>query len=135
MSSRLASAVCLIAAWAALTAANSRAQDVTDDDESTSNETVDEIVVVAPRQGDPVDVEAQYEEMLKTRLQKEVRRLRDLEEEYEWRTSDTLEISEPDSRIKWGYDPRIELERRRDTDLTDLPIDNTKPATLFRFEF
>jgi len=135
MRSYPASIFWLLAAWVALAAADARAQNLEGDDEIAADDSVDEIVVVAPRPGDPVSVEARYETLLKSRLQKEVRRLRDLDEEYEWRKTDTLKINEPDSRIKWGYDPRVELEVRRNTDLTDLPIDDTKPATLFRFEF
>ncbi len=55
-----------------------------------------------------------------------------LEEEYEWRTSATVESP---SRIKWGYDPRDDYKMRNEMDLTDLNFEQTKPATLFRLEF
>lgn len=98
-----------------------------------NEEAIEEIVVYAIKSRDPIDVDARYEEALRSRLAQELERMRVLEEEYEWRQS------EPDSknrgRIKWGYDARAELRMRRDTSLTDLPIEDTKPAALFRFEF
>ena len=96
-------------------------------------EAIEEIVVYANKPGDQIDVDARYEERLRSRLIKDLERLRVLEEEYEWRKSES-DVKNP-SRIKWGYDARAELRMRRDTELTDLPIDDTKPATLFRFEF
>jgi len=96
-------------------------------------EAVEEIIVHATRPGDRFDIDARYEELLRSRVIKELARMRVLEEEYEWRKSES-DVKNP-SRIKWGYDPRAELRMRRDTELADLPIDDTKPATLFRFEF
>ena len=96
-------------------------------------EAIEEIVVHANKPGDQIDVDAMYEERLRSRLIKDLDRIRVLEEEYEWRKSE-FDIKNP-SRIKWGYDAKAELRMRRNTELTDLPIDDTKPATLFRFEF
>ena len=96
-------------------------------------ESVEEIVVYATKPGDRIDVDPRYEELLRSRVIKELDRMRVLEEEYEWRKSES-DVKTP-SRIKWGYDARAELRMRRDTELTDLPVDDTKPATLFRFEF
>ena len=96
-------------------------------------EAIEEIVVHAIKSGDQIDVDARYEEFLRSRLGKDLERMRVLEEEYEWRKSES--DSKYPSRIKWGYDARAELLMRRDTKLTDLPFEDTKPATLFRFEF
>ena len=107
------------------------------DEEAESSEdgeeVTQEIVVYANKPGDKIDVDARYEELLRSILTKELERIRVLEEEYEWRASEFDGKNSP--RIKWGYDPRAELRMRRDTELTDLPMDETKPATLFRFEF
>ncbi len=97
------------------------------------DELIEEIVVRPYRPGDRFDFDAWYEERLRERLIKELDRMRVLDEKYEWRRSESDE--ENPSRIKWGYDPKAELRMRRDTKVSDLPIDDTKPATLFRFEF
>lgn len=104
-----------------------------DDGKVVSEEIIEEIVVRASRPGDRIDVDARYEEIMRARLIVEFERLQVLEQEYEWRSSEFDDNNS--SRIKWGYDARDELRMRRDTKLTDLPIDDTKPATLFRFEF
>lgn len=96
-------------------------------------EAIEEIVVYANKPGDQIGVDARYEERLRSRLIKDLERMRVLEEEYEWRKSES-DVKDR-SRIKWGYDARAELRMRRNTELTDLPMDDTKPATLFRFEF
>jgi len=103
---------------------------------ATDEEELDEIVVVVDRSGDPIlDVDARHEEMLRQAVLNEYFRLQALKEEDEWRRADPdLEIENP-SRIKWGYNPQAEARMRRDTELTDLPIDTVKPATVFRVEF
>ena len=56
-------------------------------------------------------------------------------EELAWRQADP-DLQNPESRIKWGYSPQAEHRMRRENDfMHDLPIDETKPASLFRFEF
>jgi hypothetical protein len=46
------------------------------------------------------------------------------------------DLQDTESRIKWGYSPQAEQRMRREGDfMYDLPIDQTKPATLFRVEF
>lgn len=96
-------------------------------------EAIEEIVVYAYRPGDPIDVDVWYEERLRSKLTKVLDRIRVLEEEYEWRKSE-FDVKNP-SRIKWGYDARAELRMRRDTELANLPVDDTRPATLLRFKF
>jgi len=57
------------------------------------------------------------------------------EEEAAWRQADP-DLKNPKSRIKWGYSAQAEQRMRRDNDyMYDLPIDETKPASLFRVEF
>ena len=106
------------------------------DDDAAEEETIDEIIVVVDRNGDPIlDVDARYEEILRKQVLNEYFRLQALEEKDEWRRADPdLKIENP-SRIKWGYNPQAEARMRRDTELTDLPIDQVKPATVFRVEF
>jgi hypothetical protein len=130
----IARAAVLAMAWLSFIVA---AQSVDDEDESTPDEeVVDEIVVVVDRDGDPVfDVDMRQEEILREKVFNEYFRLQALEEEAAWRRADPdLEIKDS-SRIKWGYNPQAEARMRRDTELTDLPIDTTKPATVFRVEF
>jgi len=98
-------------------------------------EVIDEIVVVAgEKSGDPVDVEALYEEMMRERLMLDQIRLQELQEQDEWRNKTSMAVESP-SRIKWGYDPQDELRMRRDSNLSDVSFVTTKPATVFRSEF
>ena len=106
-----------------------------DDDDDAEDEVIEEIVVYGgERSGDPVDVEALYEEMLRERLMLERDQLRAMEEDTSWRSSRTTDIESP-SRISWGYDPAEELRLRRDSQLDDVQFITTKPATLFRVDF
>jgi len=98
-------------------------------------EVIDEIVVVAgEKSGDPIDVEALYEEMMRERLMLDYVRLDELEEQNEWRGATSLAVETP-SRISWGYDPQDELRMRRESNLSDVQAVTTRPATVFRFEF
>ena len=57
------------------------------------------------------------------------------EEELAWRQADP-DLEDKDSRIKWGYSPQAEQRMRNDMDeMYDLPIDQVKPASIFRVEF
>lgn len=97
------------------------------------SDVIEEIVVYANKPGDEIDLDARHEELFRSRAAAELDRLEVLDEEYEWRKS--MSESEDTSRIKWGYNAESEMSMRRDTSLTDLPMDQTHPATLFRVEF
>ncbi len=112
-------------------------------DEATSSETdapeeagedrrMDEIIVTVQKPGDRQRAEAPYEQLMRERLIREMDAMRERQEEFEWRQQDGP--AEP-SRIRLGYRAQDDSRDRRDTALTDLPLENTKPATLFRFEF
>ncbi len=101
--------------------------------ESTTTESIEEIVVYADKPGDKIDMDARYEELYRTRAAAELDRLEVLNEEYEWRKS--MAVADDSSRIKWGYDVEAEMSMRRDTSITDRPTDTVKPATLFRVQF
>jgi hypothetical protein len=104
-----------------------------EDGKEVTEQVTEEIIVYAHRPGNKIDIDAIHEELLRSSLIKEFERIRVLKKQNKWRSSEFDD--ENSSRIKWGYDPREELRMRRSTKLTDLPIDDTKPATLFRFEF
>jgi hypothetical protein len=93
---------------------------------------VDEIVVRAQKPGDRQAVDTPYEELMRKRLLEEMETMRREQDEIAWRRGPT--VSEP-SRIKFGYRPEDRARDSRDTSLTDLPTEYTKPATIFRFEF
>ena len=110
-------------------------EDDTQDADEVEVEVIDEIVVVAgEKSGDPIDVEALYEEMMRERLMLDYVRLDELEEQNEWRGATSLAVETP-SRISWGYDPQDELRMRRESNLSDVQAVTTRPATVFRFEF
>ena len=104
------------------------------DETADESQPIDEIVVIGNKDGDPIDLDAHYEAQLRQRITDEYLRLQALEEEEEWR--ETLpEAIEGPSRIRWGYDAQAESRMRRDTSLTDLPMDNVKPATVISVSF
>lgn len=108
------------------------AEDAAETAETTEMEEMEEIIVVSPRPGSRRRVDADYQDPARAKLLKDFYRMRELEEEYEWRKSAATDSS---SRIKWGYDPRDEYRMRNDTDMQDLHWEKDKPATMFRVEF
>jgi len=117
----------------AFISANAYAQVV----EEAEEEVIEEIVVIAgDKPGDPVDVDALYEEMMRDMLMIDLDRLEVLENDLAWRKETDKTINaDSSSRIKWGYDPQDELRMRNDLDMSDVQGTPTKPATVFRFEF
>lgn len=107
---------------------------VAESDDASEDETddIEEIVVIGSKPGDRDRLEVPYEELMRERLLRELEAQRELEEEFEWRRGPRVE--DP-SRIRFGYRPQDANRDGRDTSLTDLPMENQKPATLFRFEF
>jgi len=104
-------------------------------DADSEAEAVEEIVVIGARPGDPRRLDRIYEDPLRARIQRELRELEVLEEEYQWRREGARVEQDP-PRIRWGYDPRDELRTRRDNELFDLPTERvTRPATIFSVEF
>ena len=103
----------------------------TDEDEQP----IDEIVVVVNKRGDRVDVDALYLEQLRDRIVRDYEFAQAEQEEEIWRQSLPTSVSEPDSRISWGYDARSEAAMRRTSMINDLPMDRVKPATVISVSF
>jgi hypothetical protein len=105
--------------------------------EAAEEEVIEEIIVYGgDRPGDPVDVDALYEEMMRDRLRIDLDSLQLLEDDLEWRSETDKTINaDSSSRIKWGYDPHDELRMRRELDISETQGVPTRPATVFRFEF
>ena len=95
-------------------------------------EEIAEIIVIAPKPGARKRVDQEYEDPVRAQLLKDFYKMQDDAEEFEWR--DTGAAKTP-SRITWGYDPRDEYRMRNEMDMQSLPLDKTKPATLFRVDF
>jgi hypothetical protein len=92
-------------------------------------------VVVGPQGRSAFELEIQRQALMKQAIYAEMRMRERREEELAWRQADP-DLQNPDSRIKWGYSPQAEQRMRREGDfMYDLPVDQTKPATLFRVEF
>ena len=119
------------AAALALACGSTLAQEA-DEEPVADDEEMEEIVVIAPKPGSRRRLDEVYEDPLKARILKELYEMRADQEESEWRQK---LAEESDSRIRLGYDPRDEYRLRNEMDLTDLPMDNNKPATLFRIGF
>jgi hypothetical protein len=103
-----------------------------DEAPAATSEEIEEIIVIAPRPGARKRVDQEYEDPIRAQLLKDFYKMQDDAEEFEWR--DTAAAKTP-SRITWGYDPRDEYRMRNEMDLQTLPLDRTKPATLFRVDF
>ena len=113
------------------TAARAQQDTETSEEEQGSME---EIVVVGNKSGDPVDLEASYEEQLRARIIADYFRQQTLEEEEQWRKTLPTSVEGP-GRIRWGYDAQAESRVRREMALTDLPTDTVKPATVISVRF
>ncbi len=96
-------------------------------------EPIEEIVVIGNKSGDPIDLEARYEEQLRARIVADYLRQQTEEDEERWRKS--LPTAVEQGRIRWGYDAQAESRVRREMALTDLPTDTVKPATVFSISF
>jgi hypothetical protein len=105
-------------------------------EELTQSRIMEEIeVVVGPQGQSAFDLEMERQALMREAVYAEMRMRERREEELAWRQADP-DLQDPDSRIKWGYSPQAEQRMRREGDfMYDLPIDQTKPATLFRVEF
>ncbi len=117
-------------AWSAIAVGQEDPGAEADDDGAS----VEEIVVVARKRGDPVDIDDRYEALLRKRILDDYRKLQRLEEREFWRSELEARLDDP-SRISWGYDAAAELRMRQETDMTDLPFERNRPATLFRISF
>jgi len=103
-----------------------------DEAPAATNEEIEEIIIIAPKPGARKRVDQEYEDPIRAQLLKDFYKMQDDAEEFEWR--DTGAAKTP-SRITWGYDPRDEYRMRNEMDMQALPLDRTKPATLFRVDF
>jgi len=98
-------------------------------------EVLEEMVIIAgEKSGDPVDLDVLYEEKMRERVMLEQKRLRALEEEDEWRNLPSTTVEGP-ARITWGYDPKDELEMRRESNMFDIQPETRRPATVFKVGF
>ena len=126
----------IAAAIAVLFGAAAFAQEANDEpaDEApaATSEEIEEIIVISPKPGARRRVDQEYEDPIRAQLLKDFYKMQDDAEEFEWR--DTGAAKTP-SRITWGYDPRDEYRMRNEMDMQALPLDRTKPATLFRVDF
>lgn len=102
------------------------------DDEDSGSDTIDEIVVTAQKPGDRRQVEIPYEELVRERLLEELEIMRREQEESDWRSGPRVEDT---SRMSFGYRPQDRYREGVDDSLTRLPVEYTRPATIFRFEF
>ncbi len=105
-------------------------------EEMLESRVMDEIKVIAGPQGRTAfELEMDRQARMKEAIYAQMRLRERAEEEQAWRQADP-DLKNPESRIKWGYSAQAEQRMRRENDfMYDLPIDQTKPATLFRAEF
>ena len=102
-----------------------------DEEAADDGETIEEIIVIAPKPGDRKRLDQEYEDPVRAQLLKDFYAMQADKKEFAWRESD----AESASRITWGYDPSDEYRMRNEMDLQELPTERVKPATVFRFKF
>ena len=105
-------------------------------EELLQSRTMEEIqVIVGPQGQDLFELESQRQAALQDAVFAEGRMRERREQELAWRQADP-DLVEEGSRIKWGYSPQAEQRMRNDMeDMHGLPIDQVKPASIFRVEF
>jgi len=105
-------------------------------EEMFESRVMDEIKVIGGPQGRTAfDLEMQRQALMREAVYAEMRMRERHKEELAWRQADP-DLQNRESRIKWGYSAQAEQRMRRENDfMYDLPIDQTKPASLFRVEF
>lgn len=105
----------------------------TDDATDTADEaeSVEEIIVVAPRPGTRLDVPREYEDPMRARLLRELYESRRDQAEL---ARMAAEAEESDGRVRFGYDPSRDREDLEDEMLTP-QRETTRPATIFSIEF
>ncbi len=105
-------------------------------DELLQSRTMEEIeVVVGPQGQSAFELEMQRQAALQEAIFAEARMRERREQELAWRQADP-DLENKESRIKWGYSAQAEQRMRNDMDeMYDLPIDQVKPASVFRIEF
>ena len=96
------------------------------------SETIEEIIVFAPKPGDRLRVDEEYEDPVRAQLLKDFYEMQEDEKELAWR-QDAIEGTP--SRIAWGYDPSDEYAMRNEMASQQLPSERNQPATLFRLKF
>jgi hypothetical protein len=95
-----------------------------------------EITVIAGPHGQtPFELEMEREAQMRESIYADMRMRERDAEDVAWRQADP-DLRNKESRFKWGYSAQAEQRMRRANDtMYDLPIDQTKPATIFRAEF
>lgn len=104
----------------------------TEDEQASSADAVEEIIVVAPKPGGRRKVDDIYMDPVRARVLRDLNELKKDQEEYEWRTVKAV-VDPP--RVKWGYDPTDDYQMRSTMSLEDEAWGKTKPATLFQVGF
>jgi hypothetical protein len=103
-----------------------------EDEQADEVDTIEEIIVVAPRPGGRKRVDQKYEDPVRAQLLMDFYKMQEDQEEFEWRIA---AVEESPSRISWGYDPSDEYRLRNELALQELPSERTRPATIFRIKF
>ena len=91
--------------------------------------------MVGPQGQSAFELEMQRQAAMQEAIFAEARMRERREQELAWRQADP-DLENKESRIKWGYSAQAEQRMRNDMDeMYDLPIDQVKPASVFRIEF
>ena len=126
--------IAVTVAAALLVAGPALAQEEEETETAEQEEVMEEIVVVVDRSGDPVDVDALRLEQLREQVIKDFNIAQQEQEQEAWRQGLQTSVSNPDSRIAWGYDAQSEAAMRRSS-INDLPMDRVQPATVISVRF
>ena len=94
---------------------------------------VGETVVYGSREVDPTSADPKYAEFWREQLLDQIALMR-LEDETEWRATLTYPLSDAPN-VVLGYDPKFDLERRKDLNLLSESSDIIKTATVVSARF
>lgn len=96
-----------------------------------ADESVEEIIVVAPRPGARRDMPREYEDPMRARLLRELYESRRDQAEL---ARMAAEAEENEGRVRFGYDPSRDRDDLEEEMLTP-QRETTRPATIFSIEF
>lgn len=98
-------------------------------------DSIDEIVVVGERRPSSWQLfKRLYEDPLRARIREEVRQMKILDEEFNWRVETARSTARP-ARLRLGYDPREHLRAAVARGEFKLPLDLIQPASLVSVGF
>lgn len=103
--------------------------------DTSADESIDEITIVVDRSGKAVDVDALRLEEARLKVIREFVIEQHKQEEELWRQKLRFALQRKSSRVAWGYDAQSEAATFRYSQANYLPMDRVRPATVISVRF